>query len=272
MNIIKVGGAVVENEVSLAALLDRFASLEGNRVLVHGGGRSATAMAAQLGIETTMVNGRRVTDEQMLRVVTMVYGGLVNKRIVAQLQARGVNALGLTGADMNVIHAHRRPVKSVVNAETGERQDVDYGFVGDIDGADGKRLATFLQSGVTPVMAPLSHDGEGNMLNVNADTIAATTAVALAEHFNSLATDTEREEITLTYCFEKPGVLADPDDDTSVIASITPATFEQYVKDGVISGGMIPKIENAIDALRHGVSRVVITSVDNLTGGTVIKI
>lgn len=262
LNVIKVGGAVVEDEASLGGLIERFASLPGRKVLVHGGGRSATRLAAQLGIETTMVEGRRVTDEEMLRVVTMVYGGLVNKQVVARLQAAGVNALGLTGADMNVIRAHRRPVKVVRDAE-GRQREVDYGFVGDIDGADGACLAHLVGSGVTPVVAPLAHDGSGQMLNVNADTIAATVAVALAGHF----------DVTLTYCFEKPGVLARADDEESVIRRITREDFPRLMAGGIISGGMIPKIENALSAIDRGVKRVVITGAEDIAGcrGTVVE-
>ena len=262
LNVIKVGGAVVEDEASLGGLIARFASLPGRKVLVHGGGRSATRLAGQLGIETTMVEGRRVTDEAMLRVVTMVYGGLVNKHVVARLQAAGVNALGMTGADMNVIRAHRRGVK-VVRDAAGREREVDYGFVGDIDGADGGCLARLVESGVTPVVAPLAHDGRGQMLNVNADTIAATVAVALAEHF----------DVTLTYCFEKAGVLARADDEGSVIRRITREDFGRLVSEGVISGGMVPKVENALGAIERGVRRVVITGVEDIEGsrGTVVE-
>ena len=167
ITVIKVGGAVVEQPASLSTLLDQFVRLEGPKVLVHGGGRSATALAAQLGIESQMVGGRRITDAHMLRIVTMVYGGLVNKNIVAQLQARGVNALGLTGADLNLIRAHRRPVTP---------EGIDFGFVGDVDSADGPRLHQLLGSGIVPVIAPLTHDGQGNLLNTNADTMAMTVA------------------------------------------------------------------------------------------------
>ena len=219
---IKVGGAVVEDEHQLDRLLKDFSAIEGRKVLVHGGGRRATKVAAQLGIETQMVNGRRVTDKEMLEVVTMVYGGLVNKNVVARLQAEGVNALGLTGADMDVIHSHKRPVKD----------GIDYGFVGDVDKADGDMLHTLIEAGVVPVMAPLTHDGHGDILNTNADTIASETAKALAKHY----------DVTLTFCFEKKGVLANPDDDESVIPVINNELFHTYVADGTISGGMLPKI------------------------------
>ena len=178
LSVIKVGGAVVEDSASLAILLDEFVKVGGSKVLVHGGGRSATKLAEQLGIESRMVGGRRITDAEMLRVVTMVYGGLVNKNIVAQLQARGVNALGLTGADLNLIRAHRRPITP---------EGVDFGFVGDVDSADGLRLLQLLESDVTPVVAPLTHDGQGNLLNTNADTMAQTVATALAQTLSQVS-------------------------------------------------------------------------------------
>ena len=252
LTIVKVGGAIVEDSEQLQQLLNHFGAIEGKKILVHGGGRRATQVAAQLGIESRMVNGRRITDGDMLEVVTMVYGGLVNKNIVAQLQARGVNAIGLTGADMDVIHSHQRPVK-----------DVDYGFVGDVERVDAIRLKALLDAGAVPVLAPLTHDGHGTMLNTNADTIASVAAQALAQHF----------ETTLIYSFEKAGVLRHPDDDTSVIPRITHADFEQYVADGTISGGMIPKIENALQAVDAGVRRVIITLATAIDGqhGTIIE-
>lgn len=238
LTLIKVGGKIVEEEATLQSLLSDFAAIDGRKVLVHGGGRSATKLAARLGIESQMVNGRRITDAETLKIVTMVYGGLVNKNIVARLQACGVNALGLTGADMDVIRSVKRPVK-----------DVDYGFVGDVERVDATLLGDLIAKGVVPVMAPLTHDGCGNMLNTNADTIAGETAKALAQLF----------DVTLVYCFEKRGVLRDENDDDSVIPQITRADFEQLVADGVVQGGMIPKLENAFEALRAGVSQVIIT-------------
>ena len=200
-----------------------------------------------------MVNGRRITDAEMLQVVTMVYGGLVNKNLVAKLQAQGVNALGLTGADMDVLRSHRRPIKN----------GVDYGFVGDVDKADGARLQQLIEQGITPIMAPLTHDGAGNILNTNADTIAAETAKALAPYY----------DVTLIFCFEKAGVLADANDDSSVIPTINHEDFSRYVADGTISGGMIPKIENALAAVDAGVERVIITLANAIDGkhGTVIS-
>lgn len=253
VTIVKVGGAIVENDEQLAQLLTDFAAIPGKKVLVHGGGRHATKIAAALGIESKMVNGRRITDAQMLEVVTMVYGGLVNKNLVAKLQAKGVNALGLTGADMDVIHSHKRPVKD----------GVDFGYVGDVERANGKMLQTLIQEGITPVMAPLTHDGNGNILNTNADTIASETAKALAPYY----------DVTLIYSFEKKGVLSNPDDDNSVIPVITRADFEKYQADGTIGGGMIPKIENALAAVDAGVKEVIITLATAIDGkqGTVIK-
>lgn len=253
VTIVKVGGAVVEDNEQLAQLLTDFAAIPGKKVLVHGGGRRATKIAAALGIESKMVNGRRITDAQMLEVVTMVYGGLVNKNLVAKLQAKGVNALGLTGADMDVIHSHKRPVKD----------GVDFGYVGDVERANGKMLQTLIQEGITPVMAPLTHDGNGNILNTNADTIASETAKALAPYY----------DVTLIYSFEKKGVLSNPDDDNSVIPVITRSDFEKYQADGTIGGGMIPKIENALAAVDAGVKEVIITLATAIDGkqGTVIK-
>ena len=253
LTLVKVGGAIVENADSLSSLLDKFASIEGHKVLVHGGGRSATRIAERLGLPQQMVAGRRVTDADTLRVVTMVYAGLVNKNIVAQLQARGINALGLTGADMNVISSHRRPPKQV-GMDDGSTQTVDYGFVGDIDQVNADLLADLIAKGVVPVMCPIGHDTQGNLLNTNADTIAAEVAKALARNF----------EVTLVYCFEKRGVLRDADDDDSVISCITQAEFPVLVEQGIVSGGMLPKLENAFDAIRAGVQEVVITRADAL--------
>ena len=252
LTVIKVGGKIVEEPETLSRLLADFSALPGYKVLVHGGGRSATKLAAELGIESRMVNGRRITDADMLKVVTMVYGGLVNKNIVVGLQARGVNALGLTGADMNVMRSHKRPVVKI-----------DYGFVGDVEQTDGSLLADLIHKGIVPVMAPLTHDGQGHLLNTNADTIAGETAKALAR---------AGFDVTLTFCFEKQGVLRDENDDQSVIPEINEASFHQLVEEGVIQGGMIPKLQNAFDAIHCGVSRVVITRADQIgqDSGTII--
>ena len=245
--LIKVGGKIVEEENTLRQLLKDFAAIEGHKVLVHGGGRSATKLAAELGVETKMVNGRRITDADMLRIVTMVYGGLVNKNIVAKLQALGVNALGLTGADMNLIRSEKRPVK-----------EVDYGYVGDVKEVNAELLAGLIKQGIVPILAPLTHDKEGHLLNTNADTIAGEAAKALAKYF----------EVTLMFCFEKKGVLMDENDDESVIPEIDREAFKKYVDEGIIQGGMIPKLENAFQAIDAGVRRVVITQASEINNGT----
>lgn len=239
LTIVKTGGKIVEDENTLAAFLRLFASVTGKKILVHGGGRIATGIAARLGIETKMAGGRRITDKNTLQVVTMVYGGLVNKNIVAKLQAAGVCALGMTGADCGIMLSHRR-----------EAEGMDYGFVGDIDKVDVSRLSAMLDAGITPVLSPLTHDGRGTLLNTNADTIAAETAAAAAMLYN----------VTLVYCFEKKGVLRDPGDENSVIPAIRQEDFKTLKERNIISGGMIPKIENALAAVARGVSRVVITS------------
>jgi acetylglutamate kinase len=253
LTIVKVGGAVVEDEAQLAQLLKDFSAIEGRKLLVHGGGRKATKVAEALGIESKMVGGRRITDADMLNVVTMVYGGLVNKNLVTRLQANGVNALGLTGADMDVIRSHKRPIKD----------GVDFGYVGDVDKANGQMLSKLIEEGIIPVMAPLTHDGQGNILNTNADTIASETAKALAPFY----------DVTLIFSFEKKGVLRNPDDDDSVIPIISRADYIKYKTDGTISGGMLPKIENALGAIDSGVSRVIITLATAIDGqsGTIIQ-
>lgn len=243
LTIIKVGGKIVENSESLNSLLKDFAAVEGKKLLVHGGGRSATQMAARLGVETKMVDGRRITDEAMLEVVTMVYGGLVNKRIVAGLQALGIDAVGLTGADMNIVLSDKRKVSAV-----------DYGWVGDVKRVNAEAVATLIESGCCPVVAPLTHDGCGHMLNTNADTMAGEMAKAMAAHY----------DVTLMFCFEKPGVLADENDDSSLIPTMTPAVLDDLKRRGVVSGGMIPKLDNAIACVSAGVESVVITQADRI--------
>jgi len=252
LTIVKVGGAVVEDETQLTQLLHDFLKIGGAKILVHGGGRRATKVAASLGIETKMVDGRRITDAQMLQVVTMVYGGLVNKHIVASLQALDADAIGLTGADANIIRSVRRPLKN----------GIDYGFVGDVTAVANKTLAHLIDAGLIPVIAPLTHDGQGNILNTNADTMASETAKAMAEIY----------DVTLIFAFEKPGVLSNADDDASVIATMNRHDFECCRADGTISGGMLPKIENALAAIDRGVRRVIITSATAIDGqhGTVI--
>lgn len=241
LTIIKVGGKIVEDGSALQRLLSDFSTIDGRKLLVHGGGRSATALAARLGIETKMVDGRRITDDSMLEVVTMVYGGLVNKRIVAGLQAAGVNAVGLTGADMNAVLSVRRSVGVV-----------DYGWVGDVRIVNADAISTLVENGYCPVIAPITHDGKGHLLNTNADTMAGETAKALASRY----------DVDLVYCFEKAGVLFDENDDSSVIDVINPCEYSELKKSGKITGGMIPKLDNAFSCVAAGVSRVVITRAD----------
>ena len=248
IQVIKIGGGVLENEAQRNAFLRQFAAIEGPKVLVHGGGRLATTMAERLGVETQMIDGRRVTDKETLDIVTMVYGGLVNKQVVAQLQTMGVNAIGLTGVDGGWMKSVKRPIKN----------GIDYGYVGDVVAVNGQHLRTLLDNDLTPVIAPITYSAEGLLLNTNADTVASQTAISLAPN------------VQLTFCFEKAGVLSNPDDESSLIARITPETYTQLKADGIISGGMIPKIDNAFAAIEHGVQSVRITHANNLQGGTII--
>ncbi|MCC8087827.1 MAG: acetylglutamate kinase [Rikenellaceae bacterium] len=256
LKIFKIGGNVVDNPEKLDKFLTDFSTIEGKKILVHGGGKIATTVSKALGIETTMINGRRVTDAETLKVVTMVYAGLINKTIVSKLQRLGTNAIGLCGADGKLIVSKKRPA-----------EPVDYGFVGDPDpekfGTDtAQRL---IDSGFNIVVAPITYSGEGELLNTNADTVAQTIALGMSKIY-----DTE-----LVYCFEKSGVLRNVEDDSSVIRSITPEYFERLKEEGVVADGMLPKIENAIRAVRGGVKSVIICSSDCIKqdgyGGTVIS-
>lgn len=254
INVVKIGGNVVDSPAALAAFLRDFASLKGPKILVHGGGKEATRLSTTLGIETQMIDGRRVTDRQTLDVVTMVYAGLINKRIVAMLQAEGCNAVGLSGADGNVIPARRRPANPV-----------DYGFVGDIDpsAVNDRFIASLLAAGVTPVFCAICHDGGGSLLNCNADSVAAAVAQGASR------IDATR----LTYCFEKAGVLRDVDDPASVIELVTAESFVTLREQGIVAKGMIPKIENALACAAAGVAEVRICQAEALTvgGGTTIR-
>jgi acetylglutamate kinase len=241
--VVKIGGNVIDNPDACSKFLNDFAKLNGQKILVHGGGKIATQIAAKLQIETQMVDGRRITDKAMLDVVTMVYGGLVNKNLVAQLQAAGSNAIGLTGADGGIIRSIKRPVKTI-----------DYGFVGDIEEVNGQQINALLQSSLVPVIAPLTYSSEGTLLNTNADTMASATAVAMSGYY----------EVNLIYCFEKKGVLSDPDDDNAVISSLNPQSYADYKESGVINKGMIPKLDNAFAALQAGVTQVTICHADDL--------
>jgi acetylglutamate kinase len=246
LTIIKVGGKIVEDPESLIAFLKDFSLIAGRKILIHGGGRSATQLSEQLGIESRMTDGRRITDEETLKVVTMVYAGWINKTIVARLQALKLDAMGLTGADMNLILSAKRPVK-----------EIDYGYVGDVKEVNAPVLVELLEQNYVPVLAPLTHDGQGQLLNTNADTIAAETAKALAYDFN----------VRLIYCFEKKGVLLDEKDENSVISILDAESFEKYKEEGIIQAGMIPKLENAFQALTAGVKEVIITCATNMNTG-----
>jgi len=243
--IIKIGGNVIDNSENLYHFLKDFEELDGFKILVHGGGKVATQIAEELGIEAKMVDGRRITDIETLRVVTMVYGGLINKNIVAQLQRFGNNAIGLTGADGNFIRAKKRPVKTI-----------DYGFVGDIDenSINPENISRLMQAGFTPVFCALTHDGEGQLLNTNADTIASALAVSLSSLY----------ETTLIYCFEKKGVLQDIDDEDSLIREIDPVRYEELKIQRIIHSGMLPKLDNAFTAIACGVKAVIIGKSDDL--------
>ena len=259
IQVIKIGGGVLENEAQRDAFLRQFAAIEGPKVLVHGGGRLATTMADRLGVETHMIDGRRVTDKETLDIVTMVYGGLVNKQVVAQLQTMGVNAIGLTGVDGGWMKSVKRPIK----------HGIDYGYVGDVIEVNGAHLHRLLDNGMTPVIAPITYSAEGLLLNTNADTVASQTAIAMAEAMKREG-DEARGNVQLTFCFEKSGVLRDADDESSLIPRITHESYKQLLADGIVSGGMIPKIDNAFAAIEHGVQSVRITHANNLQGGTII--
>lgn len=237
LTIIKIGGNVINSSEQLDVFLHDFSRLEGLKILVHGGGRKATEMADSLGLQPKMIGGRRITDKANLEIVTMVYAGLLNKNIVANLQKSGCNALGLSGADGNVIKAHKRIVK-----------DIDYGFAGDIDEVEEQTISLLLNSGLVPVFSAITHDKQGQLLNTNADTIAAELAKGLSKNF----------EVELVYCFEKNGVLMQVNDDDSVIEQIDKNSYESLKRDGVIAEGMLPKMENCFDALQGGVQKVLI--------------
>lgn len=264
--VIKIGGNVIDNTVALQQFLSLFASADVKKVLIHGGGKIATKIGDQLGIESKYINGRRITDEATIDVVTMVYGGLVNKKIVAQLQSMHCNAIGLTGADANIIPAIKRPVLISPSGDRG----IDYGFVGDVKTGDINTavLTALLQQNITPVIAPLTHDGHGHVLNTNADTIASSLAVALSELY----------DVRLIYCFEKKGILTDVNDEDSVISLITKEKYGQLLDEKKIFDGILPKIDNAFAAIDNGVQEVLIGHADDLlqnltatTKGTLIK-
>lgn len=245
LRIIKIGGNIIDSPSLLTEFLSDFNAIEGKKILVHGGGKIATDFASKMGIEAKMVEGRRITDEAMLDIVTMVYAGLINKKVVAQLQATGCNAVGLSGADANSIRVIKRPVKSI-----------DYGLVGDIqdDSVDTHTLSIFLENGLVPVFSAITHDGKGQLLNTNADTIASSIATALSSSYS----------VSLIYCFEKKGVLRDINDEKSLVTEIKRKDFDTLQREGVIAGGMIPKLHNAFEAISKGVSEVLVGQASDL--------
>jgi acetylglutamate kinase len=245
LTIVKIGGNVIDNSENLHRFLLDFTALSGDKILIHGGGKIATELGESLGIEAKMVEGRRITDIETLRIVTMVYAGLINKNMVAQLQAKGCNAIGLTGADGNIIKATIRPVKTI-----------DYGYVGDLneESVNTATLSSLLQAGLTPVLCAITHDGDTQLLNTNADTIASAVAVAMAAKY----------ETKLVYCFEKKGVLRNVLDEGSVVREIKANEFEGLQADGTVAGGMIPKLHNAFEAIKKGVTAVYIGKADEL--------
>lgn len=247
LSIIKIGGNVIENKVELVKFLKLFAAVTDSKILVHGGGKLATQLATKLGIKSKMVGGRRITDEETLDVITMVYAGLTNKNIVAQLQANNCNAIGLSGADGDAIQAHKRPVT-----------EIDYGFAGDVDGINDTMISKLLEANLTPVFCAMTHDGNGQLLNTNADTIASELTIGLSEIY----------ETTLYYCFEKKGVLMDISDDDSVVKHINTDTYKSLLEQGVIADGMLPKLENCFHALQNKVTKVCLGDMSMLSKET----
>ena len=290
IKVIKIGGNVVDNPELLRKFARDFAEMPGMKILVHGGGVMASQMQKAMGMIPQMIEGRRVTDEETLKVVTMVYAGWCNKNITALLQSERCNAIGLSGADGNAIKAAKRAPMKVMNQETGEEMMVDYGYVGDVtaDSVNAKFLYSLLERGITPVLCAINHDGEGNLLNTNADTIASSVATAMAnyryrsprevcckcEDCTHCSDDGRLTHIVnLIYCFEKDGVLYDKDDDTSVIPEINEEYFAQLKAEGRVADGMIPKLSNAFKAISNGVNKVIIKHALNLNSniGTTLK-
>jgi|TARA_B110000240_G_scaffold179466_1_gene209743 acetylglutamate kinase len=237
LSIVKIGGNIIKDESSLYAFLKLFSDLKGKKILVHGGGKRATQLASQLGIVSKIVAGRRITDASTLEIITMVYGGLVNKNIVAKLQALQIDAIGLTGADANSIHAEKRPVTKI-----------DYGFVGDVKEVNSNAIDTLITAEFTPVFCAITHDGNGQLLNTNADTVASQIAIGMSKRYDT----------ALYYCFELDGVLRDFNDKASVVQQLDTKTYQKLRTDGIIADGMLPKLENCFDALKSGVSQVYI--------------
>ncbi|OAQ38677.1 acetylglutamate kinase [Pedobacter psychrophilus] len=254
--VIKIGGNVIDDSEKLHHFLKAFADLKGNKILVHGGGKMATKLAAEMHIEAKMVEGRRITDIETLRIVTMVYAGLISKNLIAQLQMHGCNALGLSGADGNLIKATKRPIQKIKSKTDDTFLEVDFGFVGDLDdnSIEIKNLSKLLESGFIPVFSAITHDGKSQLLNTNADTIASALAVSMSKNY----------ETSLVYCFEKKGVLVDIDDESSVIREINPINYKDLKAKGIVADGMLPKLHNAFEALNKGVKEVFIGKADDL--------
>jgi acetylglutamate kinase len=255
LNVIKIGGNVIDDEKALSQFLKDFSYIRGPKILVHGGGKLATQLSEDLGIKTQMIDGRRVTDAPTLKVVSMVYAGWINKTLVAQLQSIGCNAIGLSGADANCIPARRRPA-----------QPVDYGYVGDVSpiSINTDFLTSLLSQNITPVFSAITHNNQGTLLNSNADTIASSLAIALRQTM----------QVRLIFCFEKNGILSDPNNDNSIIHELSRSLYEEYKAQGIISAGMIPKIDNAYKALLSGVKEVIVKHAHHLNsgGGTIIRL
>ena len=290
IKVIKIGGNIVDNPELLRKFARDFAEMPGMKILVHGGGVMASQMQKAMGMIPQMIEGRRVTDDETLKVVTMVYAGWCNKNITALLQSERCNAIGLSGADGNAIRASKRAPMKVQNAQTGEDMMVDYGYVGDVtaESVNAKFLYSLLERGITPVLCAINHDGEGNLLNTNADTIASSVATAMAnyryrsprevcckcEDCTHCSDDGRLTHlVNLIYCFEKDGVLYDKDDDTSVIPEINEEYFAQLKAEGRVADGMIPKLTNAFKAISNGVDKVIIKHALNLNSniGTTLK-
>lgn len=244
ISIVKIGGNIIEDEASLTTFLKLFSTLKGKKILVHGGGKRATYIATKLGIESKMFHGRRITDLETLEVITMVYGGLVNKNIVAKLQASNTNAIGLSGADINSIKSDKRPLK-----------EVDYGFVGDVKEVDYKAIDKLINAEFTPVFCAITHDGNGQLLNTNADTITSQVAIGMSKVY----------ETSIYYCFELEGVLKDINDTKSVIKKINSKTYQELLDAEIVTEGMLPKLENCFDALKKGVHKVNMGNTSMLT-------
>jgi acetylglutamate kinase len=247
--IVKIGGNVIDDPIALEKFLGNFSQITGPKILVHGGGKLATDLAKQLNVPQELINGRRITNAETLKITTMVYAGLINKQIVASLQSKDVNAIGLSGADGNSIRSSKR-----------KTAEIDYGFVGDLNAksVNADFIAALLKLNITPVFSAITHDGAGQLLNTNADTISSALAVALSERY----------EVQLNYCFEKKGVLKNVEDEDSVIERITPQDYKELLNKGIISKGMIPKLDNAFEALQKGVKSVVIAHSNDLLNTT----